>query len=291
MADASDVGERCHDVGCIFPFHFQVELMDHRKFRVWGKLHDVQRGRWVARSDYVRISGSSSLAGQQEYSALASWHSGAGDGAEDGRVDDPAIEDAVSSADDGLAITRQLIGGSNARTKVRAVGRQGSGAGQKRIGNLRGWQELGIPAQAEAQRQARPDSPVVLCKKCQIIRCELKSRRPEPLSEICVAVSWRVSGAARPAEWSGGCGRLLNEIADVVHARVERVCPELFEEVDVGVVYVVEVESELEEVRVVAPCDRVRNLVPALVRERRAVQEVGHAKHKPAHATDCNLRR
>jgi len=107
-------------------------------------------GGGFARSDYVRISGSSSLAGQQEYSVLAGWHSGAGDGAEDGRVDDPAIEDAVSSADDGLAITRQLIGGSNARTKVRAVGRQGSGAGQKRIGNLRGWQELGIPAQAEA---------------------------------------------------------------------------------------------------------------------------------------------
>jgi len=73
MADASDVGERHHGVRCYFPFHFQVEFMDHRKFRVRANCTTFKR-RWVARSDYVRISGSSSLAGQQEYSVLASWH-------------------------------------------------------------------------------------------------------------------------------------------------------------------------------------------------------------------------
>src|SRR5258707_12261286 len=40
---------------------------------------------------------------------------------------------------------------------------------------------------------------------------------------------------------------------------------------------------------VVAPCDRVRNLVPALVRERWTVQEIRHAERKAADAADGDL--
>jgi len=143
-----DVGERHHGVRGNFPFT-SGRIHGYRKCRVRGANCTTFNEGGGARSDYVRISGSSSLAGSRKYS-VGRLEYGAGDGAEDGSVDDPAtrrcrILRGHRLATRGFNYRRLRCGGPKSSGP-----RKGVGAGQTGIGES-AWMagELGNPAQAE----------------------------------------------------------------------------------------------------------------------------------------------
>src|SRR5579863_4269272 len=79
------------------------------------------------------------------------------------------------------------------------------------------------------------------------------------------------------------------EIADVVNSGVVGVRPETFKQVDFAIVHVIHVEAKREEMRVVAPSQCVRHLIPSLIGVLRPVEKVRHAKDKCTYSSNGNL--
>src|SRR6202007_2215336 len=112
----------------------------------------------------------------------------------------------------------------------------------------------------------RPNPPIVLDKESQIIGGEIEPRSAEPLGEAEIA--WdltcsrrRPACAKRPRL---GCGS--NEVSDVIDPSAVGVCPKTLKQIDFGVVHMIDVKSEFEEMRIVVPGQGVRHLVPSFVR-------------------------
>src|SRR4029077_1515549 len=81
------------------------------------------------------------------------------------------------------------------------------------------------------------------------------------------------------------------EVRDPIHARVVVVRSKPREQVYLEVVYMVEVEPELEQMFAEAPGHRIGDLVAPFVRKRRAVQEVRHAEYPATYTADGDLGR
>ena len=95
--------------------------MNHRIAGMRRKLHGLQ-GTECSRRDNVRIRRFACRALREKESKLrASETGGVGDGVGNRGVDDTAIENAVASASDGLAIAGYILCEPEARTEIFAV--------------------------------------------------------------------------------------------------------------------------------------------------------------------------
>src|SRR5258708_25012767 len=81
------------------------------------------------------------------------------------------------------------------------------------------------------------------------------------------------------------------EIAEEIRPGVIRIVAGFPKEVVFDVVYVIEVKTEPQQVRAMAPGESVGDLIARLLRKCATVQEIRFSKRKTADAADDDLRR
>ena len=117
----------------------------------------------------------------------AARHAGIGQCIEDRGVDDAAIVDAVSAANHGLAVAREVIGKAEPRAKVVLVLWHLCGLRQGRIDQAAEWirQHFALIPYAQREAEAGQDLPVVGGENGIVRGIELEADGAESLAERC----------------------------------------------------------------------------------------------------------
>src|ERR1700738_4517037 len=134
----------------------------------------------------------------------------------------------------------------------------------------------------------RANPPIILDEGSEIVCGEIKSGGSKSLREARVTRD-RNRGFASCCAARRQATRCSHKITDEIHASVIGICSKALKQVNFGVMHMVYIESKFEQMCVMAPGQRVCDLVPSFVRILRAIEKVGHTEGKATKAANCGI--
>src|SRR5207245_11169514 len=121
-----------------------------RKVCVWGKLDSGRSCRGGAQNDDIWRGGRTRVARlERRNCVLGCSHCGIANGVEDRGIDDAAVKNAVTTAENVLSAAGDVPSEAEPRTEIRAVGRKHVGGGEIGSRNLRRRHDFRFAAQTE----------------------------------------------------------------------------------------------------------------------------------------------